>query len=118
MMGTVLKVFIESVTILFLFDILCFFDRETCGILVPQSVIKPPTSALGGDLNHCTSREVPKHLTCMCAAHAQVSWTEEKVRGLRQWLLKAASVEELYPGFFWEKKKESLRCSAAKIEKW
>ena len=40
----------------------------------------------------------------MCAAHAQVSWTEEKVRELRQWLLKAASVEELYPRFFWKKK--------------
>ena len=51
----------------------------------------------------------------MCAAHAQVSWTEEKVRELRQWLLKAASVEELYPRFFWKKK--SLRSFAAKIEK-
>ena len=81
-----------------------FFDHEACGILVPPSVIEPPTSALGGDLNHCTTREVPKHLICMCAAHAQVSWTEEKVRELRQWLLKAASVEELYPRFFWKKK--------------
>ena len=82
MTWTLLKVFIEFVSILFLFYILWFFDRKACGILVPQIAIEPPTSALEGDLNHCITREVPKYLIFMCAAHAQVSWTEEKVRGL------------------------------------
>ena len=68
----------------------------------PISDRTPNFSALGGDRNHCITREVPEHLIGICAARAQVSWTEEKIR--RQWLLKAAYAEELYPGFFWEKK--------------
>ena len=34
-MGTVFKVFIESVTILLLFYVLGLFGHEACGILVP-----------------------------------------------------------------------------------
>ena len=35
LMGTVFKVFIESVTILLLFYVLGLFGHEACGILVP-----------------------------------------------------------------------------------
>ena len=40
-MWTVLKVFIEFVTIFFLFSVLFFFGQEACGIFVPQTGIRP-----------------------------------------------------------------------------
>ena len=40
-MWAIFKVFIEFVTIMFLFCVLFFFGHEACGILVPQLGIQP-----------------------------------------------------------------------------
>ena len=40
------KVFIKSVTILFLFVMFCFSGQDACGILTPQAGIKPTPPAL------------------------------------------------------------------------
>ena len=52
------KVFIEFVTILFLF---CFFGHKACGILVPQPGRDGTrtTCVARPSLNHWTFREVP-----------------------------------------------------------
>ena len=47
---TIFEVFIEFVKILFLFYVLFFFGHEACGILVPQTGIKPTASALEGEV--------------------------------------------------------------------
>ena len=47
-MWTIFKVFIEFVTILFLFYVFGFFGREACGILAPQPGIEPTPHALEG----------------------------------------------------------------------
>ena len=50
-MWTILKVFIEFVTILLLFYVLVyFFGYEACGILSPRPGIKPAPPALEGEV--------------------------------------------------------------------
>ena len=44
------KVFIESVTMLFLLFMFWFFGRETCGILVPRPRIQPALPVLEGEV--------------------------------------------------------------------
>ena len=46
-MWTIIKVFIESVTILLLF---WFFGREACGILAPRPGIEPTPPVLEGEV--------------------------------------------------------------------
>ena len=46
-MWTIFKVFIEAITILFLFYVLVF-GLEACGILAPQPGIEPTPPALEG----------------------------------------------------------------------
>ena len=46
---TILKVFIEFVTMLLLFYVLVFW-RQACGILAPQPGIKPAPPALEGEV--------------------------------------------------------------------
>ena len=46
-MGTIFKVFIESIKILPLF---CIFGHEACGILVPWLGIKPTPPATEGEV--------------------------------------------------------------------
>ena len=59
-MGTVFKVFIESVTILLLFYVLGLFGHEACGILVPWPGIEPTPPAIEGEvLTTGPPREVP-----------------------------------------------------------
>ena len=45
-MWTIFKIFNEFVTILFLFYILFFYEREACGILAPWPGIEPAPRAL------------------------------------------------------------------------
>ena len=59
-MWTILKVFIEFVTIFLLFFMFLFFGHKVCGFLAPRPGIElalPAAEASG--LNHRTSREVP-----------------------------------------------------------
>ena len=50
-MWTIFKVFMEFVTILFLFYVLGF-SHEAHRILAPQPGIKPAAPALEGEVNH------------------------------------------------------------------
>ena len=50
LMWAILKLFIEFVTILFLFFMFRFFGHEAQGILVPQPGIKPTPPALEGEV--------------------------------------------------------------------
>lgn len=60
-MRLISKVFVEFVTVSFLFCVLVFFGHKTCGILVPHSGIKPTSPTLEGKvLNQRTTREVPQ----------------------------------------------------------
>ena len=45
---TIFEIFIEFVTILFLFYVLVFFGHDTCGLLAPWPRIEPVPSALEG----------------------------------------------------------------------
>ena len=49
-MWTILKVFIEFVTILFLFYVLYFFYLKACGVLVPWLGVKPALPALEDEI--------------------------------------------------------------------
>ena len=49
-MRTIFKVFIEFVTILLLFYVLCFLAMRPCEILAPQPGIEPSPPALEGAL--------------------------------------------------------------------
>ena len=49
-MWTILKVFIEFVTVLFLFYVLVFFGHEACGILAPWPGIEPVPPALESEV--------------------------------------------------------------------
>ena len=59
-MWTIFKVFIEFVTILFLFYVCFLFGCEALGILDPWPGIEPVPAALEAqNLNHWTTSEVP-----------------------------------------------------------
>ena len=55
-MWTIFKVFIKSVTMLFMFWL---FGHEVCGIFAPESGIEPSPRAGRWSLNYWISREVP-----------------------------------------------------------
>ena len=61
-MWTILKVFIEFVTVLLLSYVLVFWPQ---GIWDLNSLTTDHicTSYIQGGLNHCTMREVPKHIS-------------------------------------------------------
>ena len=56
-MWTIFKVFIEFVTILFLFYVLFFFGHKACGILAPDKGSNlHPLHWKVKSYNHCTAR--------------------------------------------------------------
>ena len=54
------EVFIELVTILFLFYVVVFFGLKACGILIPDQGPNPHPCIGRQSSNHGTSREVPQ----------------------------------------------------------
>ena len=81
LMWTILKVFIECVTILLLFLMFWFFGHKACRILVPWpgiEFIRPCTGR--GSFNHWTARAVPELCTSKWLSFCYVNVISRKRR--------------------------------------
>ena len=81
-MGTGFKVFIELVTILFLFHVLVFLAARHVGIFMSQPEIEPAPLALEiPSLNHWTAREVPDVYFCVWLLYPTLCLKSRQVWG-------------------------------------
>ena len=81
LMWTILKVFIECVTILLLFFMFWFFGHKACRILVPWpgTELTPPCTERGS-FNHWTARGVPELCTSKWLSFCYVNFISTKRR--------------------------------------